>query len=478
VNIRKIQNVCCKPNGQPSDRYGVTIVELLVVIAIIVSVMAVAVPVVRLTTGDNRISLATQSVRSFVESIAAEAQYEGRSHLIFERNANSPGLCYRLFKGRSRPNYRGEDETSYAIKAPDETVTISTVAGTVAESVDMRFNVFYLYNADSAKAQPFEYLSFRDRPEKYLIYQGFAQDSGSTGGIVRPIVKLYCRLDPRSASSSIPFSRDSLTELRTGSEFAAPMNRNGWAAARAALALRASDNSQANFWPADPVFFPPVGTAVAGDIPNWNATSQRFTSKISQFYISQPPMIDELNFLELPKGVAIQLNGSGFGQIDGVDDRFLPFLQFAFRDDYAMYCDPSIANAIGTFASTDPTQDLPKVRDSLSPIRAAYFPRIEFDASGKVYRAFGMSPGMTALNSSLSPPDGKLSRLAPFQPLTSLYLLVGEDDVNQRSATPLLPADHWIVVSSQTGNAKVVKAEDGVSVGISREIAAASVTER
>ena len=40
--------------------HGVSLVELLVVIGIMVAVLAVAIPVVRLTTSDNRVSLATQ----------------------------------------------------------------------------------------------------------------------------------------------------------------------------------------------------------------------------------------------------------------------------------------------------------------------------------------------------------------------------------------------------------------------------------
>lgn len=481
--------------GGPSagGRCGVTLVELLVVIGISVSVLAIAIPIVRLTTADNRISVATQTVRSFLDGAVLEAQSAGRSSIIFERNFNNPNLCTRIFRGRPRPNYRGEDSSAYAIKAPSEFVEIDVIRGGTAQSVVIGFDVFYLYNADFKKVVPFEYLQLDDRPEQFLIYRSFEITSGPTssgGGILRPVVKVFCRLDPIVMSDPLAASRTSHLAVPTGPEFTAVSSLsspiNGWVLAGAPPL---AGGVLMDFWPAEPAYRALPGYNGSTSIPRWSVAGGTTTlvSRISGFQTSQPPALSELDFLELPDGVAIHLDGSGFGEIDGVADGFIPHAQFMHVGMLrAESAEANLPNQIDI--------DLNLAQQDTYPGRTAYFPRIEMDSEGRVFRAFAMSPRMTSLTSYVDGAGPQLTRSAPFTPVSQLALLVGEIDAIGRPAlaepmdpalaamglqyTGILNSDHWIVMSNQTRNTKILKAEDNVTIALSREVTANASSEK
>ncbi len=468
-------------------RSAVTLMELLVVIGIMVAVMAVAIPVIRLTTNDNRVSLATQAVRSFLQEAAAHADRHGRSYVFFERNANVPDFCYRMYRGRPVPAYRGEDETSYAIMAPEETVELPGVPNGMlvppAPPGQLTFNVFYLFNADASKIRSFEYLSFRDRPERYLVYQAFQMPQGNS---FRPVVKVFCRLDPQQPVSPENLQRTSYQPLNYSSEFQAVVApHNGWAEAAQATPQRSSGGA-ANFWPADRVFYPTTGPADPADIPNFTVgTPGQFTSRLLAFEITQPPMLDELNYLDLPPGMAIYLGASGFGDVEGFTfggtwfENFSPHAQLAFRGDLSSQSPPAV-QAIIDNEVLDPSNSF--VRNELSTVRREYFPRIEFQAGGRLVRAFAMSPRFTAVGSAVLPGNVRLVRQGPIDPVFPLFLLVGDDNVLQRSlmpaASPILPSDYWIMLGGQTSTPKIVKAQVGMTLEQSHAVVANSVSER
>ncbi|MBL8892759.1 MAG: hypothetical protein JNL67_22475 [Planctomycetaceae bacterium] len=467
-------------------RAGVSLVELLIVIGIMVAVMAVAIPVVRLTTNDNRVSLATQTVRSFLMEAAAAAERDGKSYVYFERNVNNPNYCYRLYRGRPRPLYRGESEVAYAVQAPAETVVLPGVPGGSPPVIPgpMEFQVFYLFSADASRIRPYEVLKMRDRPEKYLIYQSFQMPPNvSTLG---PVAKVYCRLDPQTPLSPDQTQRSGLRALSGGTEFApVAMPHNGWAAASTAVPQRAG-GGVAMFWPADRVYYPSTGTASPIDIPNFVGSNPgQFTSRLFAFEVSQPPMLDELNYLDLPQGMAIYLGGSGFGEEDSFGYNSVVFqnsprhIQFAFNENLAALSDATVATAVNN-ELLDPTFSFFKNADS--PIRAEYFPRIEFEAGGRITRAMVMSPRYTAAGSALVSNSNKIARLGPHYPLSPLFLLIGEDNVQQRSAlpvdAPVLANDYWIMLGAQTSTPKVVKAQAGLNLEASRYAVAGSVSEQ
>lgn len=486
VNWRD-QEFCSGSRRYSWTRAGVTLVELLIVIGIMVAVMAVAIPIVRLTTNDNRVSMATQTVRSFLMEAAAAAERDGKSYVYFERNINAPNFCYRLYRGRPRPMYRGESETAYAIKAPNETVILPGVPGGSPPVMPgaMSFEVFYLYNADASRIRPYEYMTLRDRPEKYLVYQSFQMPAGVSN--MGPVAKVYCRLDPQTPLSSIGLQRSGLLPAGGGSEFdvvAAP--HNGWTAAAATVPQRAGGGGTAQFWPADRVFYPATGPADPADIPNFAGGSPgQFVSRLLAFEISQPPMLDELNYLDLPQGMAIYLGGSGFGEedtflFDGVPFQNSPrHIQFAFNENLGALSDATIAAAV-TNELQDPTFSF--VKNENSPVRAEYFPRIEFEAGGRITRAMVMSPRYTAAGSVMVANSNKIARLGPIYPLSPLFLLIGEDNVQQRLALPLdspvMPNDYWIMLGAQTSTPKVVKAQVGVNLDLAHVAVAGSVSER
>lgn len=473
--------------GRKSHRAAVSLVELLIVVGIMVAVMAIAIPVVRLTTNDNRVSLATQTVRSFLMEAAASAERDGKSYVFFERNVNQPNYCYRLYRGRPRPLYRGEAETAYAIKGQNEVVVLPGVPGGMPPAIPgpMPFDVFYLFNADASRIRPYEYMTFRDRPEKYLIYQSFQMPAVvSTMG---PVAKVYCRLDPQTPMSSAGLQRSGLSSrVGMGAEFQ-PIGTPslGWAIASAIVPQRAS-GGVAQFWPEDRVFYPATGTADPADIPNFTVgTPGQFESQLLAFEVSQPPMMDELNYLDLPQGMAIYLGGSGFGEADTFVFGGTPFqnspplTQFAFNENLAVLCDATVATAVNN-ELLDPTFSFVKNADS--PVRSEYFPRIEFEAGGRITRALVMSPRYTAAGSSLAANSNKIARLGPLYPLSPLFLLIGEDNVEQRSAlpanAPVMPNDYWIMLSAQTSMPKVVKAQVGVTLDLAHVAVAEGVSER
>lgn len=468
----------CSLSNRLRGRSGVTLVELMIVVAIMVAVMAVAIPVVRLTTNDNRVSLATQTVRSFLMEAAAAAERDGKSYVYFERNVNQPDYCYRLYRGRSRPLYRGESEVAYAIQAPAETVVLPGIPG------PMGFEVFYLFSADASRIRPYEILKMRDRPEKYLIYQSFQMPPNVSA--LGPVAKVYCRVEPQTPLSPDSLQRSGLRSMGLGGEFApAGTPHTGWAAASTALPQRAGGGA-ATFWPADRVFYPPAGAATPGDIPNFDGGNPgQFTSRLFAFEVSQPPMLDELNYLDLPQGMAIYLGGSGFGEEDSFIFNNAVFqnsprhIQFAFNQNLAALSDATVGAAVNN-ELLDPTISFVKNADS--PIRAEYFPRIEFEAGGRISRAMVMSPRYTAAGSAMVANSNKIARLGPHYPLSPLFLLVGEDNIVQRSAlpidAPILANDFWIMLGAQTSTPKIVKAEVGLNLEAARYTVAGSVSEQ
>lgn len=485
-------------------RIGVSIVELLIVVGIMVAVMAIAIPVVRLTTNDNRVSLATQAVRSFLMETAAAAERDGKSYVFFERNINAPNYCYRLYRGRPRSLYRGESETAYAIKAPNETVILPGVPGGSPPVIPgpMAFDVFYLFNADASRVRPYEYMTFRDRPEKYLVYQSFQVSGVSTQG---PVAKVYCRLDPQTPMSSVGMQRSGLNSTGGGAEFetiAVPLN--GWEAAATTVPNRAVGGGVAQFWPADRVFYPATGPANPADIPNFAGGSPgQFVSRLLPFEVSQPPMLDELNYLDLPQGMAIYLGGSGFApnvpsdwffnglgiatfngsSLSGDTDAFLfdnvPFqntnayTQFGFL--------PNLGGLVPNPAGAVINLELSTMNEE-SVARAEYFPRIEFEAGGRITRAFVMSPRYSAAGSVVVANSNKIVRSGPFYPVTPLMLLIGEDDLLRRGAlpasAPVMSNDYWIMLGAQASTPKVVKAQVGITLDFAHAAVAGSLSER
>ncbi|MDP1560550.1 MAG: type II secretion system protein [Pirellulaceae bacterium] len=475
------------PHGRLIVRTGVTLVELLIVIGIMVAVMAVAIPVVRLTTNDNRVSMATQTVRSFLMEAAAAAERNGKAYVYLERNINAPNFCYRLYRGRPRPQYRGESETAYAIKAPNETVILPGVPGGSPPVMPgaMAFDVFYLFNADASRVRPYEYMTFRDRPEKYLVYQSFQMPAGVS--MQGPVAKVYCRLDPQTPMSSASAQRSGMVPMGAGAEFETiGAAHNGWPAAATTVPQRAGGGGPAQFWPADRVFYPATGPANPADIPNFAGGSPgQFVSRLLAFEVSQSPMLDELNYLDLPQGMAIYLGGSGFGEedtffFDGVPfQNSLPHIQFAFNENLGALSDATISAAV-TNELQDPTFSF--VKNENSPIRAEYYPRIEFEAGGRITRAFVMSPRYTAAGSVMVANSNKIARLGPIYPLSPLFLLIGEDNVQQRMAlpvtAPVMANDFWIMLGAQTSTPKVVKAQVGVNLDVAHIAVAGSISER
>ena len=471
--------------------HGVSLVELLVVIGIMVAVLAVAIPVVRLTTSDNRVSLATQSIRSFLQGAALQADRHGKSYVIFERSANAPDLCYRLFMGRPRAPYRGEDETSYAIMAPSESVVLNgvpDVANIPNTPGPMSFSVFYLFNADASKVRPFQYLTFRDRPEKYLVYQAFQMPQGNSA---RPYCKVFCRIDPKEPLNPVSIDIAGQRPLAPRSEFQAVGSPHAnWVAAGATLPQKGGSGGVAVFWPADRVYYPNPSApgfrpADPTDIPNFSVGAPgQFISRLLSFEVSQPPAIDELNTLELPDGMAIYLGASGF-DIDGftlggaVFENFLPYRHFAFRDDMgSLTLDGNVATALENEV-LDPNFQFTRNQESV--VRPEYFPRIEFEAGGRIHRAFSMSPRYAAATSyALNANDVRLTRQGPITPLFPLFLLVGEDNPLERSTalSGVLANDYWVMLGAQTSTPKIVKAEMGVPLDQAHVNVANSVSER
>jgi hypothetical protein len=118
-----------------------------------------------------------------------------------------------------------------------------------------------------------------------------------------------------------------------------------------------------------------------------------------------------------------------------------------------------------------------------NPIRAAYFPRIEFEGGGRVSRAFVMSPRFTAAGSVVfGPNNSRIARTGPLHPLFPLFLLIGEDNFQQRSllpvTAPVLSGDHWIMLGAQTSTPKIVKAQPGLNLDLAHVAVAESVSER
>ncbi len=473
--------------------HGVTLVELLVVIGIMVAVMAIAIPVVRLTSNDNRVALATQAVRSFLMEAIAAADRQGNSYVIFERNVNNPNFCNRLYRGRPRPAYRGEDETAYAIKAPSEIVVVPGVPSGNPPTMPggMPFEVFYLFNADANKIQTYQYLSFRDRPEKYLVFQSFPMPA--VVGQMGPVAKVYCRLDPQTPLSSVEGPRSGLQPIQPGPEFAPPAGPVAdWTVAATTVPERAG-GGPIRFWPADRVLYPPTpDVAEVSDIPNLSVgTPGQFLSRLLPFEVTQPPMLDELNYLDLPSGMAISLAASGFGDIDvfnfnGGDFLNSPALtQLAFvqnaGDDIRAFGAPALADLVDAELRNPASPTFIGLSDN--PIRAAYYPRIEFEGGGRVSRAFVMSPRFTAAGSVVfGPNNARIARTGPLHPLFPLFLLIGEDNFQQRSllpvTAPVLPGDHWIMLGAQMSTPKIVKAQPGMNLDLAHVAVAESVSER
>jgi hypothetical protein len=351
----------------------------------------------------------------------------------------------------------------------------------------MEFNVFYLYNADPTKIQPFELLSFRDRPEKYLVYQAFQMPNPAPAFAI--VTKVYCRLDPQVPLSPLPLNRSGLRSTAPGAEFQpVALPHAGWSVAAATPPVSASGVSPVRFWPADAAVYTGGGAmGTPSDIPTFQPGSPGvFLSRLLAFEVSQPPMIDELNYLDLPEGMAIYLGASGFGDIDGfmfntvLYPNFEPYQQFAFRGDLGavmaaeMAADPAVVTQINAEVQ-DP--NFLFVRNATSPIRAEYFPRIEFEAGGRISRAFAMSPRFTAAGSYVAGSNSRIARQGPINPLFPLFLLVGEDNVQQRQAQVVLPSDFWIMLSSQTSMPKIVKAQVGVPLDQAHVAIAGSVSE-
>lgn len=474
--------------------FGVTLVELLVVIGIMVAVMAIAIPVVRLTSNDNRVALATQSVRSFLTEAIAAADRQGKSYVFFERNVNNPNFCNRLYRGRPRPNYRGEDETAYAIKAPSEIVTVAGVPSGNPPVMPggMPFEVFYLFNADASKIHTYQYLSFRDRPEKYLVFQSFPMPAAL--GPMGPVAKVYCRLDPQTPLSSAEGPRSGLQPIQPGPEFAPPAGPVAdWTVAATTVPERAGGGA-IRFWPADRVLYPPTPGAVAQvlDIPNLSGGSPgQFLSRLMPFEVTQPPMLDELNYLDLPQGMAISLVASGFGDIDvfnfnGGDFLNSPALtQLAFvqnmGDEVRSFGATAVADVVDRELKDPTYANYIGLADN--PVRAAYYPRIEFEGGGRVSRAFVMSARFTAAGSAVfGPNNARIARTGPLHPLFPLFLLIGEDNFQQRSllppTSPVLPGDHWIMLGAQMSTPKIVKAQPGLSLDLAHVAVAESISER
>lgn len=487
---RAQRSLCLVPKGTAR---GVTLVELLVVIGIMVAVMAIAIPVVRLTSNDNRVALATQSVRSFLMEAIAAADRQGNSYVFFERNVNNPNFCNRLYRGRPRPAYRGEDETAYAIKAPSEIVTVGGVPSGNPPTMPggMPFEVFYLFNADASRIQPYQYLSFRDRPEKYLVFQSFSMPAAL--GPMGPVAKVYCRLDPQTPLSSVEGPRSGLQPIQPGPEFAPPAGPVADWTVAATTEPRRADGGPIRFWPADRVLYPPTpDVAEVSDIPNLSVgTPGQFLSRLLPFEVTQPPMLDELNYLDLPSGMAISLAASGFGDIDvfnfnGGDFMNSPALtQLAFvqnlGDDIRAFGAPAVADVVDAELRDPTSPNFIGLSDN--PIRAAYFPRIEFEAGGRISRAFVMSSRYTAAASVVfGPNNARITRTGPLHPLFPLFLLIGEDNFQQRSllpvTAPVLSGDHWIMLGAQMSTPKIVKAQPGMNLDLAHVAVAESVSER
>lgn len=498
----------------PFRRSGVSIVELLIVVGIMVAVMAIAIPVVRLTTNDNRVSLATQTVRSFLMEAAASAERDGKSYVFFERNINQPDYCYRLYRGRPRPLYRGESETAYAIKGPDEFVRLPGVPG-VAPPVDtggpMLFEVFYLFNADYTRIRPYEYLGLTGLPQKYLIFQAFRMRPDiSTFG---PVAKVYCRLDPQMPVNPDSGPRNNVKTIQHMGEFELPTGaRDGWTDAETTYPQRAGGGGAlAYFRPADRIYYPPMGSANLGDIPKFSGGNPgQFESRLFQFEISQAPMLDELNYLDLPQGMAIYLGGSGFAPNVPSDWEFNGAGVAVYKTpgighsrigdaDAFLYANQPFENSkayiqFGANPKLDEIFNIPvnRVRDAISLelssitedslYRAEYYPRIEFDAGGRISRAFVMSPRYTNAGSRVVDDRSKIARMGPLYPSTPLMLLIGEDDVLRRVAlppsAPIMSNDYWIMLGAQTSTPKVVKAQVGITLDFAHAAVAGSVSER
>jgi hypothetical protein len=308
-----------------------------------------------------------------------------------------------------------------------------------------------------------------------------------------PVAKVYCRLDPQipldpQIIPGIERTRSGLTQSPIGDEFlpVAPFAspHTSWTVASATVPLRANGSGPAKFWPADRVFYPAIGTALAEDIPNFTGGSPgQFESRLMAFGISQPPMLDELNYVDLPQGMAIYLGGSGFSEWDSPNSP--EFIQFRFNENFAqevsMLSEPSVATIINV-EFNDPTSPS-FIGTETSPIRALYYPRIEFEAGGRISRAFVMSPRYTAAGSAdTAQSPGKIARLGPIYPLASMYLLIGEDNFSVRDTLPadmpILPNDYWIMLGAQTSTPKIVKAQPGSTLRAAHFAVAESVSER
>lgn len=459
---------------------GLTLVELLIAVAIIVAAMAIAVPVVRLISDDNKVAIASQEVRSFITAIAKKGSEDGRSCVIFERNANAPDYCYRLVEGRIRPNYQGEDLASYAVRGAEETVTIPGIG-------DYEFQVFFFYNADVSKFVPFELFSLSGRDERYLIYKAFTTTTVGAGPAWdRPTVKVFCAVmpeDPLGPNGGNSIASDHSSAPAKLDIFSASINSPFTWSDTTNIGLAVYRDTSAT--PGPPTDGPMQFFAADGSHINNAGSSNRIpygvldtetqgysqVSQLFKFSVTQPPVIDELNFVELPESLAINLGASGFGAGslstgDGILQGFTAFRQFAYQNN-------------GTMPATT---DMSLVSNKASPARTFFFPRIEFGSGGRIERVFAISPNMTNFVSVAG--AGVVN--TPFQPSGDLFLLLGEVDPELRpssnaasiSIPSLLPNDHWIVANGQNGSAKVITAETSVSLQQSRLIASRSVSEK
>lgn len=456
-----------------NGRRAVTLIELLIVIAIIVSLMAVAVPVVRLATDGNKVATLAEEVRSFVSSVQSDAKLEGRGFLIFERNHNNPNLCYRIFRGKPRPDYRGEDFTSYAVPAGEETVEMTV--GSIPMSLTCL--TFYLYNADVGKVQAFQTLKLDGRMEAYKIMKARVMPASTdvvNQSVYRPVVKVFAAMNYNGPGTSfspfVPFSQTVAPLMPSG-------NWNDW---NDAFSPNPS-GVENDFWPPSPMWTNTSSNSsydATNDFPNANSATFGFS-------VTQPPYVDEMNFLTFPEGTALHLNMSGF-DTEGVNNPSIPGssglqgtvaqTQFAFPVDLEdLESDTAAATTIHNETATPATDPANNYMINLPPqssVRTAYFPMVEFGAAGQIDRAYASSQLLTSMLSL----GADVVRTAPFSPSSPLYLHIGKD--SNRSSPILDKDDYLVVVHQQTGRASIAKVEDSMgTVSAARSVIAGSVSE-
>lgn len=459
-------------------RAGVTLVELLVVMGIIVAVMAIAVPVVRLVSDGSKVAAAADEVQSFVRSVQGDAKANGGSFMIFERNHNNPNLCTRVYRGKPRPDYRGEDYTSYTVPGGLELVQLEYIdpVGGGTENLTLPCQAFYVYNADVNKIIPYQYLQLEGRMEQYRIIKARMLPETTdvvNAGVYRPVVKIMAF--PDSAGNNLKQSTMDVVANQTGGLTRQPVDPTvGFTNWADAFSTGGVENE---FWPNTPLWTNTLSNPnydASLDFPQPANTGLRTYS----FSITQPPYIDEMNYLTMPEGMGIRLNATGFDSdgvaavdfpgADGIPSAFA-FNQFAWPDaEMDLFPDAVIdmelmesEAAVATIL--DGETEVPAVAPANNfqvnlaidgTTRTSYFPMVEFDETGSLVRSYTSSPFVSAVLSE----GADIVRMTPFEVFSPLYLLVGKEE-SFESTRLLGDDDYWVVVNNQSGRTTVLKSE-------------------